>query len=57
MSIQLILFIQGVHICKFTDVLQFVYKHIISTQGTVPVILRHVQSEQKFESLGMQVSK
>lgn len=32
MSIQLILFIQGVHICRFTDLLQFIYKHITSTR-------------------------
>ena len=32
-----------------------IYKHIISTHCTVPVIHRHVQSGEKLELLGMHV--
>lgn len=42
--IQSILIIQGFHICKFTDLLKFIYKHFISTHGTLPVIHIYVRS-------------
>lgn len=55
--IQSILIIQGFHICEFTDLLKFIYKCVISTRGTLPVIHKYVRSGGKFESINMEIPK